>query len=188
MNEEIIYPLSREEWRLWLEGNFAVAGGIWVAYPLKSSGLNGIEYNDAVEEALCFGWIDSIAKGLDSTHRIQRFTPRRKGSRYSQTNIERLRKMSLRSMIHASMASAVSEILGEEYKFPEDILRELKSDPAAWDNFCAFPEPYRRIRVAYIDDARMYPEEFMRRLENLKKKNRENKLIKSTGGADIFFE
>ncbi|HCO66894.1 MAG TPA: hypothetical protein DIT04_03935, partial [Dysgonomonas sp.] len=90
MSIEIKYFENREDWREWLADNFETANEVWFVFPQKSSGKKSITYNDAVEEALCFGWIDSTIKPLDKEHRIQRFTPRNPKSTYSQANKERL--------------------------------------------------------------------------------------------------
>ena len=86
---ETFYSDDRSEWRAWLCANFRNRDEIWFVFPTKDSGEKGILYNDAVEEALCFGWIDGMAKRLDDTHQLRRFTPRR-SSAYSRPNIERL--------------------------------------------------------------------------------------------------
>lgn len=88
---KIKYFENREDWRKWLMDNFETEDEIWFVFPLKSSGEKSIAYNDAVEEALCFEWIDSTIKPLDKEHRIQRFTPRKPKSTYSQANKERLK-------------------------------------------------------------------------------------------------
>ena len=81
---ELFYTDKREEWREYLNSRFETADEIWFVFPMKESGEKSLSYNDAVEEALCFGWIDSTIKHIDELHRAQRFTPRRKGSPYSQ--------------------------------------------------------------------------------------------------------
>ena len=75
-NLNIIYIIDRKKWRKWLEKNFKKEKEIWLVYPKKSSGKKRIPYNDAVEEALCFGWIDSTIKSFDKDKTIQRFSPR----------------------------------------------------------------------------------------------------------------
>lgn len=87
---KIKYFENRTDWRKWLIDNFEVSDEIWFVFPNKSSSKKSITYNDAVEEALCFGWIDSTVKSLDREHKIQRFTPRKPKSTYSQANKERL--------------------------------------------------------------------------------------------------
>ena len=104
MNDIItLYLTDRKEWREWLQQNFKDKTDIWLVYPKKSSGKARILYNDAVEEALCFGWIDSTVKSLDENHTIQRFTKRRPKSTYSQANKERLRWLFNENMIHNSI-------------------------------------------------------------------------------------
>ena len=86
----VVYFTDRGQWRTWLAEHFETETEVWFVFPTTRSGEKGISYNDAVEEALCFGWIDGVAGTLDENHQLRRFTPRRKGSRYSQPNIERL--------------------------------------------------------------------------------------------------
>ena len=74
--DKIKYFENREDWRKWLADNFETKDEIWFVFPCKSSDKKSITYNDAVEEALCFEWIDSTIKTLDKKHKIQRFTPR----------------------------------------------------------------------------------------------------------------
>ena len=83
-DDNIKYFENREDWRMWLSENFGTATEVWFVFPLKAAGKKSILYNDAVEEALCFDWIDSTIKPLDKEHRIQRFTPRNSKSSYSQ--------------------------------------------------------------------------------------------------------
>jgi uncharacterized protein YdeI (YjbR/CyaY-like superfamily) len=159
---------------------------IWLILPKRSSGERKIPYNDSVEEALCFGWIDSIQRPYDEHHTVQRFSPRRKGSKYSQQNIERLRYLSHRGLLLPEVEEAVRYLLQKEFIFPQDILDEIKKDPIVWNNFQAFSDPYKRIRIAYIDDSRDRPEEFNKRLNNFIKKTRENKII-GFGGIEKYY-
>ena len=145
-------------------------------------------YNDAVEEALCFGWIDSTIKYMDPMHRIQRFTPRRKGSGYSQPNIERLKWLDSQGMLHPKVRKSVEHLLNSAFVYPQDILEKLQEDETVWQNYQGFPESYRRIRVAYIEDARKHPAEFEKRLANFIKKTRENRMIGGYGGIDKYYK
>ena len=140
-----------------------------------------------MEEALCFGWIDGRAGTLDGAHHIRRFTPRRKGSGYSRPNIERLIRMDGLGMIHPKIRDSVADLIGTPFVFPEDILEAIRKDGTAWKNFLSFPEPYRRIRVAYVDAARKRPAEFEKRLGNLITKSGENKMIAGYGGIDGYY-
>ena len=182
------YTSEREAWREWLADHFETESEIWFVFPMKGSGDKALSYNDAVEEALCFGWIDSTIKHIDPTHRAQRFTPRKKGSPYSRPNIERLIWLDERSMIHSSVREAVLPIIRAPYIFPSDILDAIKSDMVAWKNYEKLSEPYKRIRVAYIDAARKRPDEFKKRLESFIKKTREGKIIVGYGGIDKYYK
>ena len=183
----LFYTSDRQEWRNWLSAYFETAADIWLVFPMKGSGEDSMLYNDAVEEALCFGWIDSTIRHIDPLHRAQHFTPRNPKSTYSRPNIERLIWLDAQGLIHPKIRPALEELIRAEYVFPEDILDEIRRDGKAWEHYQAFSEPYKRIRVAYIDAARKRPEEFRKRLENFIRKTRENKLIIGYGGIDKYY-
>lgn len=184
---EIRYFENREDWRAWLTDNFATAPGIWFVFPGKSSGEKSVLYNDAVEEALCFGWIDSTIKSLDKGHKIQRFTPRNPKSTYSQANKERLKWLLANGMIHPELESKIRTVLSEPFVFPNDIIDRLKADKTVWVNYRRFPETYKRIRIAYIEAARMRPGEFEKRLNHFIGKTKENKMITGFGGIEKYY-
>lgn len=185
--ERIVRFADRSGWRQWLSCNFGTAEEAWFVFPTKDSGEDGVTYNDAVEEALCLGWIDSISKRLDDTHQIRRFTPRRKGAAYTRPNIERLIWLDARGMIHPDIRPSVLPLIEAEYVFPEDILAELREDPDVWRNYCSFTEPYRRIRIAYIDAARNRPDEYQKRLDNFISMTRANRIIGGYGGVGKYY-
>ena len=187
MKEKTINIKTRAEWRNWLQLNFNIEDEVWLIYAKKSTGEHRIQYNDAVEEALCFGWIDSTNKTLDEDHTIQRFTPRQTKSSYSQPNKERLKWLAENNLIHNSLLKTVEEIISKEYVFPIDILDEIKKDKTAWNNYIQFSEPYKRIRIAYIESARKRPKEFTKRLTNFIQKTQDNKLISGFGGIDKYY-
>ena len=183
----IFYTSERDEWRRWLADHFETETEVWFVFPMKESGEKALPYNDAVEEALCFGWIDSTIKHIDPTHRAQRFTPRRAGSPYSRPNIERLIWLDGQGMIHPSVREDVLPLIREPYVFPDDILESIRADEVAWENYLGLSEPYRRIRIAYIDAARKRPDEFEKRLMNFIRKTREGRLIVGYGGVDKYY-
>ncbi len=187
MTTDIKYFENRAEWRRWLAENFETAQGIWFVFPNKSSGKTAIVYNDAVEEALCFGWIDSTVKAHDKDHKIQRFTPRRRGSGYSQSNKERLRWLLDNKMIHPKVESDVRNVLSTPFEFPTDIIDRLKADRAVWENYETFSDSYKRIRIAYIEAARVSAAEFEKRLKNFIDKTRENKKVAGYGGIEKYY-
>ncbi len=178
---------TRTEWRNWLQQHFNMEKEVWLIYAKKSTGEKRIQYNDAVEEALCFGWIDSTNKTLDKDHTIQRFTPRQTKSSYSQPNKERLKWLVDNNLIHHSFLKTVQDVISKEFVFPLDILDEIKKDKTAWENYNFFSDSYKRIRIAYIEGARKRPEEFTKRLTNFIQKTRDNKLISGFGGIDKYY-
>lgn len=184
---ETLYVIERSLWRKWLSDNFERKSEIWLVYPRKSTNKPRIEYNTAVEEALCFGWIDSTVKTLDENHTMQRFTKRRAKSTFSQQNKERIKWLYENDMILPSVKDSVAWITREEYEFPEDILARIKEDDIAWGYYQNFSAPYRRIRIEYINSGRKRPEEFEKRLNNFIRKTKENKLIKGFGGIDKYY-
>ena len=185
---KIFYTSERDIWRNWLVEHCETEKEIWFVFPMKASGEKALSYNDAVEEALCFGWIDGVIKNIDSTHRAQRFTPRKKGSAYSRPNIERLIWLDEHGMLHPNVRDDVLPIIRAPYIFPDDILDAIKADTVAWKNYEKFSESYKRIRIAYIDAARKRPAEFEIRLKNFIAKTKENKLIKGFGGIDKYYK
>ncbi len=184
---KIKYFENREDWRKWLTDNFETKDEIWFVFPQKSSGKKSIIYNDAVEEALCFEWIDSTIKSLDKEHKIQRFTPRNPKSTYSQANKERLKWLLENKMIHPKFEDKIRTILSDPFIFPDDIIDRLKEDKTAWKNYQHFSDPYKRIRIAYIEAARKRPEEFEKRLNNFINKTKENKIITGFGGIGKYY-
>lgn len=184
---KIKYFENREDWRKWLTDNFETESEIWFVFPNKSSGEKSIIYNDAVEEALCFEWIDSTIKSLDEKHKIQHFTPRNPKSSYSQANKERLRWLLENEMIHPKFKDKIRNVLSVPFIFPNDIIDRLKEDRIVWRNYQQFFDSYKRIRIAYIEVARKRPEEFEKRLNNFINKTKENKIITGFGGIEKYY-
>ena len=182
-----LYVTERKDWRTWLENNFDKEKEIWLIFPKKSSGKKRIEYNDAVEEALCFGWIDSTVKSLDEDNSAQRFSPRNPKNAYSQANKERIKRLLSQKMIHPSMLEKAKDVASEKFSFPEDIIESIKKDKAAWENYNQFSDSYKRIRISYIEAARNRPEEFQKRLSNFIDKTQKGKIIKGHGGIEKYY-
>ena len=184
---EFFYTSSREAWRTWLLENYRTAKEVWFVFPMKGACEEGLSYNDAVEEALCFGWIDSTVRNIDGMHRAQHFTPRKKGSAYSRPNIERLIWLEKNNLLMDEIRAEVLPLIRSPYVFPDDIITSIKSDLRAWENFQTLNDGYKRIRIAYIDASRKRPEEFRKRLENFIAKTRDGKLIKGFGGIEKYY-
>ena len=178
---------ERAAWRRYLAEHFETEEEVWFVFPNKETGEQSLSYNDAVEEALCFGWIDSTNRRLDEQHCIRRFSPRKKGSAYSQPNIERLKWLEAQGLIHPKIRESVLPVIQAPFVFPEDILAALREDETVWKNYQQFSAPYQRIRVAYIEAARNRPEEFQKRLKSFLEKTRRNKLIMGYGGIEKYY-
>ena len=187
VEKNIKYFETRNDWRAWLSEYFETANEIWFVFPKKTSDKKSILYNDAVEEALCFGWIDSTVKSLDKEHKIQRFTPRKPKSLYSQANKERLKWLLENGMIHPRLENEVQNIVSEPFIFPYDIINKIKEDEIAWKNYQKFSDSYKRIRIAYIEGARKRPDEFEKRLNNFLSNTKENKTIAGFGGIEKYY-
>jgi uncharacterized protein YdeI (YjbR/CyaY-like superfamily) len=163
---QTLYVSDRKAWRAWLKKHYKTEKEIWLVYYRKQAGKPRLAYNDAVEEALCFGWIDSTVKTLDAERFAQKFSPRKPNSGYSQANKERLRRLIEQGQVMRDVLAAVGDISAEDFEIPPDILQELRANALAWENFQSYSGPYQRIRVAFIDGARHRPEEFRKRLKH----------------------
>ncbi|HLN45947.1 MAG TPA: YdeI/OmpD-associated family protein [Candidatus Sulfotelmatobacter sp.] len=170
-----VYLSDRADWRKWLSENYDKEKEIWLVFPKKASGKPRIQYNDAVEEALCFGWIDSTAKRIDQNSYAQRFSPRNPKTPYSEANKQRLRQLIKAGLVLPSVEAVVKPILEEEFSVPSDILDEIKANEKAWDNFMKFSPQYKRIRVGFIEGARNRPQEFRKRLKYFIEMTEKNK-------------
>jgi uncharacterized protein YdeI (YjbR/CyaY-like superfamily) len=181
-----LYVTKRKDWRAWLKKHYKTEKEIWLVYPKKETGTPRIEYNDAVEEALCFGWIDSIIKTLDEENSVQRFSPRKPKAKYSQANIERLRSLVAKKKVIKEVKESLGKLLEKKFVIPPDILKAIQADEEAWKNFQKFSAPYVRIRVAFIDGARRRPAEFKKRLRHFLEMTRKNKIF-GFGGIEKHF-
>ena len=93
MNEPTIYLTSREAWRDWLSGHHRTEQEIWLIYYKKAAGIPSLEYQDTLDEALCYGWIDSLIKKIDEQRYARKFTPRKDDSQWSLVNKERVEQL-----------------------------------------------------------------------------------------------
>jgi uncharacterized protein YdeI (YjbR/CyaY-like superfamily) len=170
-----LYVAERNKWRSWLKKHYRTEQDIWLLYYRKEMGKPRIAYNDAVEEALCFGWIDSTVRKLDEERFAQRFSPRNPKTKYSQTNKERLRRLIADGKVMKDVLATLGDLSEDDFTIPSDILKALKSSKDAWKYFRKFPPEYQRIRISYIHHARNRPEEFKKRLRNFIAKTEMNK-------------
>jgi uncharacterized protein YdeI (YjbR/CyaY-like superfamily) len=144
-----------------------------------------ILYNDAVEEALCFGWIDSTVKGIDEDRFAQKFSLRKPNSPYSQANKERLRALVKQGKV-AKDVLATLELDEKPFEIQPDILKAIKANKKAWKNFKGFSESYIRIRIAFIEAARKRPDMFEKRLRYFVEMTEKNKQF-GFGGIEKYY-
>jgi uncharacterized protein YdeI (YjbR/CyaY-like superfamily) len=175
-----LYVTDRKDWRKWLVKNHDKEKEIWLVYYRKSSGKPRIPYNDAVEEALCYGWIDSIFKNIDEEKFVQRFSPRTSKSILSAMNKERIHLLIKQGKMTPPGLSSVSHVFDPskergKLKIAPDILKILKQDKETWKNFQKFSDSYKRIRIEWIEEARGYPKFFDSRLNYFLKMTAKNK-------------
>jgi uncharacterized protein YdeI (YjbR/CyaY-like superfamily) len=183
---QTLYVANPKDWRGWLKKHYKTESEIWLVYPRKATGKPRIEYNDAVEEALCFGWIDSLVKKFDEESTVQRFSPRKPKAKYSRANIERLRSLVAKKKVVKEVAETLGDILNEEFVIPPDILKAIKANKEAWRNFQKFSDSYKRIRIAFIHGARHRPEEHKKRLRHFIEMTEKNKMF-GFGGIEKHF-
>lgn len=159
---------NRDELRTWLEKYHQYAKECWVVVKRGTPvDKRTFWYIDAVEEALCFGWIDSTVKTLTSGVTAQKLTPRRRGSRWSELNKERCRRLEkLGHMTNAGRA-VLPNMTPEGFVIDSEILRTLQSDTEVWEHFCNFPTLYQRVRIDTIQIKKNQPDLFQKRLQKL---------------------
>jgi len=183
---KLLYVTNRGEWRRWLKRHYESEKEVWLVYAKKHTGMPRIPYNDAVEEALCFGWIDSTVKGIDDDRFAQRFSLRNLKSRYSQANRERLKELVRQGKVVPDVLATLGALAVESFALPPDILAAIKANTKAWKNFQAFSPSYKRIRLAFIDAARNRPQEFKKRLKYFIEMTGKNKTF-GFGGIEKYY-
>lgn len=165
MKPEQIYVTNRKEWREWLKKNHNKLDEVWLIYFKKHTGKPRIPYDDAVEEALCYGWIDSTVKRIDEETFMQKFTPRNKNSVWSKLNRERVerliksRKMRKPGMEKVKEAKKSGEwdaayAIKDDVPMPEVLAKALSKNKKARENFENFAPSYRKNYMRWIASAK----------------------------------
>ena len=171
--ETTLYAADATTWRDWLEQHAESAREVWLVLPNKSSDLASVEYGEAVEQALCFGWVDSsVVKGDDGTW-LQRFSPRNPRSTWAASNRERAEKLIAAGLMRPAGQALIDlakrtgrwDVLGSVGGdgVPDDLRAALAADPQADANFAAFTPSARRLILEWILTARK-PETRARRI------------------------
>jgi uncharacterized protein YdeI (YjbR/CyaY-like superfamily) len=167
-------PSGRSDWRNWLAMNHDSEQEVWLVYFKSASGSINLDYESSVEEALCFGWIDSIIQAIDEEKYARKFNPRRPGSKWSETNQRRVVKMMREGRMNeagvAKVTFDVNKIDSNSPKpqrspitMPEKMKRVLKSR-RLWKAFQEISPSFKRNYILWISDAKK-PETFERRIK-----------------------
>lgn len=172
------HPKNRKQWRQWLEKNHSSSPGVWFTYYKKETGMPRVGYEEAVEEALCFGWIDSLPRKLDEERTMLKFTPRKTKSVWSQLNKSRIEKLiANKQMMPAGLASidlamkngswdvlTASDNAARNNEMPADLLKLFAKNKNAKSNFQNFSFSIRKQFLSWIDSAKR-PETRVTRLK-----------------------
>jgi len=168
------YAKDRGEWRKWLEKNHATSSGVWLIYYKKGSSKPSVAYDEAVEEALCFGWIDSRVNALDDERYMQVFSPRKPKSSWSKLNKQHVEQLIQNGLVTVAGLekieaakrdgswSALDAI--EDLQLSVDLMKALDSNKTAYDNFMAFSTSSKKNIVRWIESAKR-PETRLKRIE-----------------------
>ncbi len=166
--KNLLNAKNRDELRVWLEKYYKSEKECWVVVKRGRPKNDGtFWYIDAVEEAMCFGWIDSTTKKLDDGVTAQKLAPRRKGSLWSELNKERCRRMEKLGRMTDAGRAMLPDMSPAGFVIDDDILQALKADNVVWKNFCAFPALYQRVRIDTIQIKKKQPQLFQNRLQRL---------------------
>jgi uncharacterized protein YdeI (YjbR/CyaY-like superfamily) len=181
--QNAFHPTTRAEWRRWLSRNHDRTVGVWLINYKKTSGKQRFDYDASVEEALCFGWIDSRPKPLDDERSALWFTPRKAGSAWSRSNkvrVERLVACGLMAVVGMAKVEAARRDGSwnaldavDALEVPADLVRTFRKHPGAAANFEAFPRSVKRSILEWVRSAKK-PETRARRVEETARLAAEN--------------
>lgn len=161
----LLHIATRAEWRAWLATHHASSTGIWLVSFKKHTGKPRLDYGEAVEEALCFGWIDSLVKRVDEERAAQMFTPRKPGSGWSPSNVARFARlvaaglMTPAGLVHKPTARTKlppvdNKAAGDLARIPRSIAAKIRRNAVAWKNFQAMTAAQRGMYVRWVTDAK----------------------------------
>ncbi|MFC6333329.1 YdeI family protein [Paenibacillus septentrionalis] len=173
--DHIIPVKSREELRLWLQENSSTETCCWVLIAMKPK-PDTLLYLDAVEEALCFGWIDGVKKSISENELAQRLSPRSKKSSWTELNKERARRLERLGLMTDAGRKVLPAMDGNSFCIDPVIEDKLKQDRLVYENFLALPDLYRRVRIDTIQSVKNQPELFESRLKKFIANTRKNHL------------
>jgi len=161
---DIRFFASTSELRDWFDANHATVDELWLGYYKKAAGLPSVAWSEAVDEALCVGWIDGLVQRIDDVSHAQRFTPRRRGSTWSAVNVAKVAKLTVEGRmrpagIRAFEARTAARTGIYSYErpleaFTDEEVERFHADPAAWEDWEARPPSYRKAAVHWVTSAR----------------------------------
>jgi uncharacterized protein YdeI (YjbR/CyaY-like superfamily) len=151
-----------EQWREWLESHYDSESEVWLIFHKKHTGKPSVAYKDALDEALCYGWIDSLIKRIDADRYARKFTPRKAASNWSSVNIKRYKELKAANRLAAPGLTRSPDGCkvvdgARAYKpnaVPDYILKAIKKDSKAWLLFEKLAPSHRRMYVLWIDSAK----------------------------------
>lgn len=172
---EILFFKEPEEWRHWLKQNHNTSKGVWLKFYKKASGVESLNYSEALDEALCFGWIDGQANKYDDASYLQKFTPRRSRSNWSKRNIEHISRLEKEGKmtpagwkeVEAAKADGRWELAYDSpanSAIPEDFLQELSKDKNAFTFFESLTKA-NKFAITYRLQTAKKPETRQRRMQ-----------------------
>jgi Uncharacterized protein conserved in bacteria len=173
--ENLLDVSSREGLRDWLQANSRTEKCCWVVVGMKPA-PGTLLYLDAVEEALCVGWIDGIKKKVSETEMGQRLSPRSKTSSWTELNKERVRRLERLGLMREEGRKALPDMAYDSFKIDPEIEQRLTEDSETYKNFLGFPALYQRVRIDTIQSVANQPELYKSRLDKLIIHTRENKM------------
>lgn len=164
------------EWRDWLAANHASSDGVWLAIGKKGGAATSLTYDQAVEEALCWGWIDSTTRSLDAERFWQSFSPRKPRSTWSASNKARVERLTAEGRMQPAGLAAIETAKAngswhslepiDALAVPEDLARALASEPGAAPGFDALPVSQRKMALHWVATAKR-PETRARRIADV---------------------
>lgn len=174
--EDVHFFAATDELRDWFDANHMTAGELWLGYHKKRTGRPTISWSDAVDEALCVGWIDSVRYSLDDDRSAQRFTPRRPGSIWSAINVRKVGELTAQGRMRSAglaafeardpVKTAIYSHEQADVSLAEDETALIRANEAAWANWERRPPSYRRTVTHWVVSAKK-PETRARRLDAL---------------------
>ena len=176
--KNILNITTREDFRKWLIANHDTETECWMIVKKgKQPPTDYVWYLDAVEEVLCFGWIDTTHKNIDGVD-IQKFTPRAAKSSWSELNKERVRRLEKLGLMTDAGRSVLPDMSDNGFVIDSEIMQAFHSNPLAWDNFIRFPKLYQRVRIDSIQrDKKKDRGVFDKRLEKLIEQSQAGKMF-----------